>query len=93
MQFCGSWMNWKPVDEAEKVLGGTLQRLPKFLEANGAEDPRPKDRVLKARSLVRAVYRFRDATLVAEKKDDFANALQNLYREVERAEKLVEPAA
>jgi hypothetical protein len=40
-------------------------------------------------SLVRAVYRFRDATLVAEKKDDFGNALQNLYREVERAEDLV----
>jgi hypothetical protein len=45
------------------------------------------------RSLVRAVYRFRDATLVTEKKDDFGNALQNLYREVERAEDLVGPAA
>ncbi|HXO96700.1 MAG TPA: hypothetical protein VN857_08965 [Chthoniobacterales bacterium] len=31
------------------------------------------------RSLIRAVYRFRDATLVAEKKDDFGSALQNLY--------------
>jgi hypothetical protein len=30
------------------------------------------------RSLIRAVYRFRDATLVAKKKDDFENALQNL---------------
>lgn len=38
------------------------------------------------RSLIRAVYRFRDAALVAEKKDDFGNALQNLYRELERAE-------
>ena len=28
------------------------------------------------RSLIRAVYRFRDATLVAEKKDDFGSALQ-----------------
>jgi hypothetical protein len=37
------------------------------------------------RSLIRAVYRFRDATLVAEKKDDFGSALQNLYRELERA--------
>jgi hypothetical protein len=45
------------------------------------------------RSFVRAVYRFRDATLVTEKKDDFGNALQNLYREVERAEDLVGPAA
>jgi hypothetical protein len=44
------------------------------------------------RSLVRAVYRFRDATLVAEKKDDFGGALQNLYRELERAEDLVGPA-
>ncbi len=44
------------------------------------------------RSLVRAVYRFRDATLVAEKKDDFPHALQNLYRELERAENLVGPA-
>jgi hypothetical protein len=33
-------------------------------------------------SLIRAVYRFRDATLVAEKKDDFGSALHNLYREV-----------
>jgi hypothetical protein len=44
------------------------------------------------RSLIRAVYRFRDATVVAEKKDDFGNALQNLYRELERAEDLVGPA-
>jgi hypothetical protein len=43
------------------------------------------------RSLIRAVYRFRDATLVAEKKDDFGNALQDLYRELERAEELVGP--
>jgi hypothetical protein len=43
------------------------------------------------RDLIRAVYRFRDATLVDEKKDDFGNALQNLYRELERAEDLVGP--
>jgi hypothetical protein len=43
------------------------------------------------RSVIRAVYRFRDATVVAEKKDDFGNALQNLYRELERAENLVGP--
>ena len=43
------------------------------------------------RSLIRAVYRFRDATLVAEKKDDFGSALQNLYRELERVENLVGP--
>ncbi|HET9376701.1 MAG TPA: hypothetical protein VFO40_17130 [Chthoniobacterales bacterium] len=34
---------------------------------------------------LRAVYRFRDATLIAEKRDDLGNALQNLYRERERA--------
>src|SRR5258708_38624336 len=41
------------------------------------------------RSLIQAVYRFRDATLVDEKKGDFGSALQNLYRELERAEDLV----
>ena len=41
------------------------------------------------RSLIGAVYLFRDATLVAEKKNDFGNALQSLYRELERAEDLV----
>ncbi len=43
------------------------------------------------RSLIRAVHRFRDAGLVAQKKDDFGSALQNLYRELERAENLVGP--
>jgi hypothetical protein len=37
-------------------------------------------------SLIRSFYRFRDATLVAENKDEFGNALQILYRELERAE-------
>jgi hypothetical protein len=41
------------------------------------------------RSLIRAVYRFRDATLVDEKKGDFGSALRNLYRELERAESVV----
>jgi hypothetical protein len=44
------------------------------------------------RSLIRAVYRFRDAALIAEKKEDFGSALQNLYRELERAENLVGPS-
>ncbi len=44
------------------------------------------------RSLIRAVYRFRDAALVAQTKDDFGSALQNLYRELERAESLVGPS-
>jgi len=55
---------------------------------NGAKANDRRTRLV-MRSLIRAVYRFRDATLVAEKKDDFGNALQNLYREVERAEDLV----
>jgi hypothetical protein len=44
------------------------------------------------RNLIRAVYRFRDATLLAAKKEDFGNALKNLYRELERAEELVGPS-
>ena len=90
----------------------TLQRLRKFLEANGTRISLPDDRTFETegeaiesglrrtvegrdtvmRSLIRAVYRFRDAALVAEKKDDFGNALQNLYRELERAEDVVGPS-
>ena len=36
--------------------------------------------------------RARDAALVAEKKDDFGSTLQNLYRELGRAEDLVGPS-
>jgi hypothetical protein len=35
-----------------------------------------RDAVMRMRSLIRAVYRFRDATLVDEKKDDFGNAFR-----------------
>ena len=45
------------------------------------------------RGLIQAGYRFRDAALVDERKGDFGSALQNLYRELERAEKLVGPAS
>ena len=96
---------------SRRTAWATLQRLRKFLEANGARISIPDDRNFETegeaiesglrrtvegrdmvmRSLIRAVYRFRDATLVAEKKDDFGNALQNLYRELERAEDLVGP--
>jgi hypothetical protein len=41
---------------------------------------------------VRAAYRFRDAALIAEKKNDFGRALQNLYRELEGAENVVGPS-
>jgi hypothetical protein len=91
---------------SRRTAWATLQRLRKFLEANGVRISIPGDRNFETegegielglrrtvegrdivmRSLIRAVYRFRDATLVAEKKDDFGNALQNLYRELERAE-------
>jgi hypothetical protein len=42
-------------------------------------------------NLIRAVYRFRDAVLVEQKKGDFPSALQNLYGELARAEELVGP--
>jgi hypothetical protein len=42
-------------------------------------------------NLIRAIYRFRDAVLVDEKKGDFPTALQNLYGELARAEELVRP--
>jgi hypothetical protein len=97
---------------SRRTAWATLQRLRKFLEANGARISVPEERnfetegeaiesglrrtvegrAMVMRSLIRAVYRFRDATLVAEKKDDFGNALQNLYRELEHAEDLVGPA-
>jgi len=96
---------------SRKTAWATLQRLRKFLKANGARIAIPEERnfesegeaiesglrrtvegqALVMRSLIRAVYRFRDATLAAEKKDNFGNALQNLYRELERAEDLVGP--
>jgi hypothetical protein len=98
--------------KSRRTAWATLQRLRKFLEANGARIKIPDDRSFETegeaiesglrrtiagrdavmRSLIRAVYRFRNATLVAEKKDDFGNALQNLYRELERAENVVGPA-
>ena len=81
---------------SRRTAWATLQRLRKFLEANGARIGIPEDRSFETegnaiesglkrtiagrdavmRSLIRAVYRFRDATLVAEKKDDFGSALQ-----------------
>jgi hypothetical protein len=98
--------------KSRRTAWATLQRLRKFLEANGARISIPEDRTFETegeviesglrrtvegrdmvmRSLIRAVCRFRDAALVAEKKDDFGNALQDLYRELERAEDLVGPA-
>ena len=97
--------------QSRRTAWATLQRLRKFLEANGAKINVPDNRTFETegeaieselwrtvegrnmvmRSLIRAVYRFRDATLVAEKKDDFGNALQNLYRKLERAEDVVGP--
>jgi hypothetical protein len=43
------------------------------------------------RNLIRAVP-VRAAALVAQKKDDFGSALQNLYWKLERAESLVGPS-
>ncbi|HET9375738.1 MAG TPA: hypothetical protein VFO40_12245 [Chthoniobacterales bacterium] len=97
--------------KSRRTAWATLQRLRKFLEANGARISIPDERTFESegeaveaglkrtierrdtvmRSLIRAVYRFRDATLVDEKKGDFGSALQNLYRELERAEEQVGP--
>jgi len=71
------------------------QPLPRYAETEGEviesgfrRTIAGRDAVL--RSLIRAVYRFRDATIVAEKRDDFGNALQNLYRELELSENLTQ---
>lgn len=97
--------------KSRRTAWATLQRLRKFLEANGARIAVPDDRNFKSegevlelglkrtiegrdivmRSLIKAVYRFRDAALVTEKREDFGSALQNLYRELERAEDLAGP--
>jgi hypothetical protein len=90
---------------SRRTAWATLQRLRKFLEANGARISIPDDRNFESEgeaieSGLRRTIEGRDtvmgsliraATLVAEKKDDFGNALQNLYRELERAEDLVGP--
>jgi len=98
--------------KSRRTAWATLQRLRKFLEANGARIKIPDDRsfetegeaielglrrTIEGRDIVMrdlncAVYWFRDAALVDAKKDDFGNALQNLYRELERAEKLIGPS-
>jgi hypothetical protein len=94
---------------SRRYAWATLQRIRKFLEANGAKIGVPEKRSFEiqgeaiergirrtvegrdivTRNLIAAVYRFRDAVLVDEKKGDFANALQNLYRELARAEEQV----
>ncbi|SRR6266478_9391222 len=76
---------------SRRTAWATLQRLRKFLEANGARISIPDDRNFETegdaiesglrrtiegrdivmRSLIKAVYRFQDATLVTEKKNDF----------------------
>jgi hypothetical protein len=86
---------------SRKNAWATLQRLRKFLEANGTKIKIPDDRNFESegeaietgllrtiegrdivmRSLIQAVYRFRDAALV---EGDFGNALQNLYRELRK---------
>jgi hypothetical protein len=97
--------------KSRRTARATLQRLRKFLEANGARIKIPDrsfetegeaieaglkrtiaGRDIVMRSLIHAVYQFRDATLVDAKKDDFGSALQNLYRELERAEELIGPS-
>jgi hypothetical protein len=88
--------------KSRRTAWATLQRLRKFLEEHGTRIATPDDRNFETegeaiesglRRLIQAVYRFRDATLVEEKKGEFGSALQDLYRELERAEDLVGPAS
>jgi hypothetical protein len=44
------------------------------------------------RNVIQAAYRFRDAALIADKKEDFGSALQNLYHALELAEGVVGPS-
>jgi hypothetical protein len=70
-----------------RTAWATLQRLRKFLEATGARISIPEDRSFETEgeaiesglkrtiagrdAVMRSLIRFRDATLVDEKKDDF----------------------
>ena len=92
--------NWATLQRLRKFLEANEARISipddRNFETEGEAIESGLRRTIEGRdtvmhSLIRAVYRFRDATLVAEKKDDFGNALQNLYRELERAEDLVGP--
>jgi hypothetical protein len=92
---------WATLQRLRKFLEATGARISipedRSFETEGAAIESGLKRTIAGRDavmrcLIRAVYRFRDATLVAEKKADFGNALQNLYRELERAENLVGPS-
>jgi len=76
--------------ESGRLTIATSKLKAKAIESGLRRTIQGRDMVM--RSLIQAVYRFRDATLVAKKKDDFGSALQNLYRELERAEDLVGPS-
>jgi hypothetical protein len=87
--------------KSRRTAWATLQRLRKFLEANGAGIKIPDDRSFETegeaielrlrrtiegrdivmRRLIQAVYWFRYAVLVEEKKGDFGSALQELVIE------------
>jgi hypothetical protein len=84
---------------ASQILGSERRQNPDDLsfEAEGEAIESELKRTIESRdtvmcSLIQAVYRFRDATLVDQKKADCGSALQNLYRELERAEELVGPS-
>jgi hypothetical protein len=73
-----------------KAVERTFESEGEVIEIGMRKTVEARDMVVKG--LVRAAYRFRDAALIAEKRDDFGGALQNLYRELERAENLVGPS-
>jgi hypothetical protein len=77
--------------KSRRPAWATLQRLRKFPGSAWHKNRDARRSELRDRRRGDRVGRFRDAALVTEKKDDFGNALQNLYRELERAEDLVGP--
>ena len=83
---------WATLQRLRKLLEATGARISipedRSFETEGEAiesglKPTIAERDAVMRSLIRVVYRFRDATLVAEKKGDFGSALQDLYRELE----------
>jgi hypothetical protein len=81
LEYIGQRTNQSPIAAVRETEGEAIEsRLRRTIEG--------RDAVM--RSLVHDVYRFRDATLVDEKKDDFGGALQNLYRDLELSQNLTQ---
>jgi hypothetical protein len=92
-----AWTTFQRLRKALEDNGAKISTLQnRTFETEGEVIERGVQRTIEHRdvvtlNLLRAVYRFRDAVLVDEKKGDFPTALQNLYGELARAEELVGP--